>query len=163
MQSVLLVLFVCSVALALIAVTMLAISRKKGSKKVKKKDRADTVNSKLLVQSARLDREGALREIVRLRDSGKLDESLIENLSSEERALFEIALIDALTEWPRDDQHKLRSALIKHGYDDQCARRLMKDSISSSVRASTLLNLLRPQSRTNPPKTCRYRSSSARS
>ena len=75
-----------------------------------------------------------------------MSESFIRRLSHEERAFIEVALIDALTKWPREDQHRLRSMLIKHGYDEICSRRLMKDAISERVRASTLLSLLRPQS-----------------
>ncbi|HKP85775.1 MAG TPA: hypothetical protein VJZ26_06750 [Blastocatellia bacterium] len=157
MDSALFMLFVWLVMLTLIAAALMALARTLRPKKTAKKDDTNTVKGSLMKQDTRLDRKGAFREVVRLRDGGKLDECLIENMSAEERALFEIALIDALTEWPRDDQHKLRSALIKHGYDDQCARRLMKDSISSSVRASTLLALLRPQSRTGIPKTDSYR------
>lgn len=87
-----------------------------------------------------------LDEIDRFRKGGEMSESFIRRLSQEERAFIEVALIDALTKWPREDQHRLRSMLIKHGYDEMCARRLMKDAISERVRASTLLSLLRPQS-----------------
>ena len=88
-----------------------------------------------------------LDEIDRLRRGGEISESFIRRLSHEERAFIEVALIDALTKWPREDQHRLRSMLIKHGYDEMCSRRLMKDAISERVRASTLLSLLRPQTR----------------
>jgi hypothetical protein len=88
-----------------------------------------------------------LDEIDRFRKGGEISESFIRKLSHEERAFIEVALIDALTKWPREDQHRLRSMLIKHGYDEMCSRRLMKDTISERVRASTLLSLLRPQSR----------------
>ena len=88
-----------------------------------------------------------LDEIDRFRRGGEMSESFIRRLSHEERAFIEVALIDALTKWPREDQHRLRSMLIKHGYDEMCARRLMKDAISERVRASTLLSLLRPQTR----------------
>jgi hypothetical protein len=108
-------------------------------------------------RNERLDRDGMSRELARLRDGGEMNVSLIENMSAEERALFEIVLIDALTKWARDDQHRLRSALIKHGYDEQCSRRLMKDAISDSVRASTLLALLRPQSADRSPDADRHR------
>jgi len=88
-----------------------------------------------------------LEEVDRFRRGGEISESFIRRLSQEERAFIEVALIDALTKWPREDQHRLRSMLIKHGYDEMCSRRLMKDTISERVRASTLLSLLRPQSR----------------
>ena len=90
-----------------------------------------------------------LDEVKRLRTGGQFDESLLRRMSSEERALFEIALIDALTEWPREDQNRLRMALIKHGYDELCARRTMNETVSDRVRASTLLRLLRPLSQGN--------------
>ncbi|MGA9772682.1 MAG: hypothetical protein WBV94_26870 [Blastocatellia bacterium] len=115
------------------------------------------MKDRLSRQTAPLDREGVTRELTRLRDGGELNMSLIENMSAEERALFEIVLIDALTKWSRDDQHRLRSTLIKHGYDEQCSRRLMKDALSDSVRASTLLSLLRPHSADRSPETDRYR------
>lgn len=126
-------------------------------KKFKNKKDLETMKDNLSNQTARLDREGVSSELDRLRDGGELNVSLIENMSAEERALFEIVLIDALTKWPRDDQHRLRSALIKHGYDEQCSRRLMKEAISDSVRASTLLALLRPQSADKSPDADRYR------
>ena len=85
-------------------------------------------------------------EIEMLRDGGKLDEAYLRRMSAEDKALFEVQLIDALTKWPREDQHRLRSALIKHGYDENCARRVMRENVSDRVRASTLLSLLRPQS-----------------
>jgi hypothetical protein len=86
-------------------------------------------------------------EIERLRDGGSIDEEFLRRMSAEEKTLFEVQLIDALTKWPREDQHQLRSTLIKHGYDEHCARRVMRESVSDRVRASTLLRLLRPQTR----------------
>ena len=127
------------------------------NKKFKNKKAIDTAKDSLSRRNAPLDREAALRELARLRDGEEMDVSLIENMSAEERALFEIVLIDALTKWPRDDQHRLRSALIKSGYDEQCSRRLMKEAISDSVRASTLLSLLRPQSSGKSAETDRYK------
>ena len=97
-----------------------------------------------------LGREAVLGEIERLRAGGEIDEKFIRLMSAEDKALFEIALIDALTKWPREDQHRLRSTLIKNGYDERCAQRLMRGEISNRVRASTLLNLLRPQSQARP-------------
>jgi hypothetical protein len=84
--------------------------------------------------------------IEQLRDGGYLDGTAMRRMSAEDKALFEVQLIDALTKWPREEQHQLRSALIKHGYDEHCARRVMHENISDRVRASTLLSLLRPQS-----------------
>ena len=91
-------------------------------------------------------RQAVAKEIERLRAGGELNEALVGKMSAEERALFEIALIDALTKWPRKDQHRIRLTLIKRGYDELCARRVMKDDVSDRVRALTLLRLLRPQS-----------------
>jgi hypothetical protein len=90
-----------------------------------------------------------MEKVERLRKGGQLDETFLRGMSSEERALFEIVLIDALSEWPREDQHRLRMALIKHGYDELCARRSMNETVSDRVRASTLLRLLRPLSQGN--------------
>src|SRR6185503_9031095 len=157
MDSALFVLLIWLVVVTLIVAGVAAIAYGLHARKGRKGEGAEAIKNVLTRQAARLDRDGAFREVARLRDGGELDESLIENMSPEERALFEIALIDALTKWSRDDQHKLRSTLIKHGYDEQCARRLMKDSISSSVRASTLLALLRPQSRTGSLESDRSR------
>jgi hypothetical protein len=126
-------------------------------KKFKTKKAGDIVKDSLSRRNAPLDREAALRELTRLCDGGEMNVSLIENMSAEERVLFEIVLIDALTKWPRDNQHKLRAALIKYGYDEHCSRRLMKEAISDSVRASTLLSLLRPQSSGTSPETDRYK------
>ena len=68
-------------------------------------------------------------------------------MSSEERALFEVSLIDALNRGTREEQHRLRSALIKNGYDELCSRRVMSENLSDRIRAMALLKLLRPQSR----------------
>ena len=99
-----------------------------------------------IVQS--VGQQGVLGEIARLRAGGELDETFIRRLSGEDKALFEVTLIDALTGLPRELQHPLRATLVKHGYDEHCARRLMRGEISDRVRASTLLDLLRPQSHT---------------
>jgi hypothetical protein len=109
-----------------------------------KKSPAKTQNSPQA--TAHPDRGKMAVEIELLRDGGKMDEAHLRRMSAEEKALFEVQLIDALTKWPREDQHRLRSALIKHGYDENCARRVMRENVSDRVRASTLLSLLRPQS-----------------
>lgn len=144
-----------SVTLILAGLTLIVCFLRR--KKFKHKEAGDVVKDSLSRRNVPLDREGVARELARLRDGGKMDVSLIENMSAEERVLFEIVLIDALTKWPRDDQHRLRSALIKCGYDEQCARRLMKEAISDSVRASTLLSLLRPKSTGNLTDTDRVK------
>ena len=97
-------------------------------------------------------REGVLKEIARLRNGGELNETLIRNLSAEDKVLFEVALIESLSDLPRDEQHLLRATLVRHGFDEQCARRLMKGEISDRIRASTLLDLLRPQYHPKPPE-----------
>jgi len=89
----------------------------------------------------------AEREISRLRAGEPADESLIKQLSPEDRAMFEVSMIDALNKASREDQHRLRSALVKCGYDEQCARRVMGEDLSDRVRASALLGLLRPYSK----------------
>ena len=87
-----------------------------------------------------------LLEVARLGDGGEMTEELAARLSPEERAVFEIGLIETLTRGTAEQQRRLRRALKKCGYDEQCARRVMKDAISDKVRASTLLMLLHPRS-----------------
>jgi hypothetical protein len=87
-----------------------------------------------------------LSEFARLGDGGEIADKIAVRLSPEERVLFEIGLIDALTRGTTEEQRRLRRALIKGGYDEQCARRAMRDAIADRVRASTLLTLLHPRS-----------------
>ncbi|MFY9611094.1 MAG: hypothetical protein WAU45_21090 [Blastocatellia bacterium] len=87
-----------------------------------------------------------LWEVARLGAGGEMTEHLAASLSPEERAVFEIGLIETLTRGTAEQQRRLRRALIKCGYDEQCARRAMRDAISDRVRASTLLLLLHPRS-----------------
>jgi hypothetical protein len=87
------------------------------------------------------------RELERLRSEGAIGDLRVDQISSEYRAMLEVVLIDALTKWPRSDQHLLRSTLIKQGYDEQCERRLILEAMPERVRASTLLGLLRPRAR----------------
>lgn len=47
-------------------------------------------------------------EIERLISGADLDEALIKQMSSEERALFEVSIIDALNGVTREGQHRLR-------------------------------------------------------
>ncbi|MFY9554681.1 MAG: hypothetical protein WAV47_08210 [Blastocatellia bacterium] len=84
-------------------------------------------------------------EIERLCSGEDFDELLFKQMSAESRALFEVSLIDALTNKAPEKKDRLRSALIKCGYDEQCARRVMSESLTELVRASALLSLLRPQ------------------
>ncbi|MFP5261693.1 MAG: hypothetical protein ACLGJB_07285 [Blastocatellia bacterium] len=97
-------------------------------------------------------------ELERMRAGESIDEEHMRRMSAEDKAMFEVQLIDALTKGSREDRHRLRSALIKVGYDEACARRVMRASVSDRVRAKTLLGLLRPQSQgrtgelVQPPK-----------
>ncbi len=97
--------------------------------------------------ASRDDPKWVSREIERLCSGEDLNELLIKKMSAEERALFEVSIIDALNSTTREGQHRLRSALIKYGYDEQCSRRVMSQDLSDRVRATALLNLLRPQER----------------
>jgi hypothetical protein len=90
------------------------------------------------------------QEIERLCSGQDPNEPLIKQMSAEDRALFEVSVIDALNNRTREGQHRLRSALIKYGYDEQCARRVMSEDLSDRVRATALLSLLRPQWRGGP-------------
>lgn len=94
-----------------------------------------------------------LREIDRLCAGEDPDESLIKHMTAEDRALFEVTIIDSLNKHSCDDQDRLRGALIGYGYDEQCARRAMSEDFSDRLRASTLLRLLRPQGRVDGVQT----------
>ncbi len=85
------------------------------------------------------------REVERLCSGDDPNPRLIKQMSAEDRALFEVSLIDALNSGTREARHRLRSALVKYGYDEQCSRRVMSDDFSDRTRAIALLNLLRPQ------------------
>ena len=98
----------------------------------------------------RRDPKWVSREIERLCAGDEPNATLIKQMSAEDRALFEVSLIDALNRGTREGQHRLRSALIKYGYDEQCSRRVMSEDLSDRVRATALLNLLRPQWRDTP-------------
>lgn len=90
------------------------------------------------------------REIERLCSGQDPNEPLVKQMSAEDRVLFEVSVIDALNNRTREGQHRLRSALIKYGYDEHCARRVMSEDLSERVRATALLSLLRPQWREEP-------------
>jgi len=98
----------------------------------------------------RRDPKWVSREIERLCSGLDPTEPRIKRMSAEDRALFEVSVIDALNNRAREGQHRLRSALIKYGYDEQCARRVMSEDISDRVRATALLRVLRPQWREEP-------------
>lgn len=89
--------------------------------------------------------EGVRLEIERLRRGGEIDNQLINNLSQEDRILFEVAIIDALTKWPIEERARLRHKLIKYGFDEQCVRRLLRPDVSDHIRASTIIGLLKTQ------------------
>ena len=112
----------------------------------KKKSKQRNVNSASVKILPPVGHQAVLCEIARLSAGGDLDEAFVGSLLGEDKALFEVALIDALTGLPRELQHSLRATLVKHGYNEHCARRLMKGEISDRVRASTLHGLLHPQS-----------------
>jgi hypothetical protein len=90
------------------------------------------------------------REIERLCSGHDPNEPLIKQMSAEDQVLFEVSVIDALNNRTREGQHRLRSALIKYGYDEQCTRRVMSEDLPDQVRATALLSLLRPQWREEP-------------
>ncbi|HEV8485766.1 MAG TPA: hypothetical protein VGV87_19640 [Blastocatellia bacterium] len=115
---------------------------------IKEKSKQRNVNSVSVKILRPVGHQAVLSEIARLSAGGDLDEAFVRSLLGEDKALFEVALIDALTGLPRELQHSLRATLVKHGYNEHCARRLMKDEISERVRASTLHGLLHPQSHT---------------
>ena len=94
--------------------------------------------------------EKLLAELQRMRQSGQWDWALLEQLSPAARVAFEVMLIEALTTWPRAAQRRLREALIVHGYDEQCARRVMSDNLPESIRAASLHAILRPTGDTGP-------------
>jgi len=100
--------------------------------------------------SSHRDPKWVSREIERLCSGQDPNEPLIKEMSAEDRALFEVSVIDELNHRTREGQHRLRSALIKYGYDEQCARRVMSEDLSDQVRATALLSLLRPQWREEP-------------
>ncbi len=92
----------------------------------------------------RLNPSRVLSELERLA-GGDSTFILTASMCAEDRALLEVSIIDALTRASREEKHLLRSALVKCGYDEQCARRVMGQDISDRTRASALLGLLRPQ------------------
>jgi hypothetical protein len=94
---------------------------------------------------SRLNAFRILSEIERLHAGADPNSMLTASMSAEDRAFFEVSIIDALSRGSREDQHRLRSALVKCGYDEQCARRVMGEDILDRTRASALLGLLRPQ------------------
>jgi len=94
--------------------------------------------------------ETLVAELKRMREAGEWDWEALDRLSPETRALFEVMMIEALTTWPPAAQRRLRVTLIVHGYDEQCARRVMSDNLPDSIRASLLYSMLRPCGDTGP-------------
>ncbi len=99
------------------------------------------LSSVVLLKS--LGRDGVLREVERLGEGGDADMLLLNNLSAEDRVMFEVAVIDALTVWPRRERGRLRSALLRQGLDEQWSRRLYRCGVSTRVRIAALLELLK--------------------
>jgi hypothetical protein len=83
-----------------------------------------------------------IKEIERLKAGGEMNEDLMKRLSAEEWALVEVMLIEALSEGSDEDGKRLRSNLLRVGFDDHCARRLYRVDIPEDVRVSSLLKLL---------------------
>ena len=102
-------------------------------------------NSGSVGVASRVHPKEVTHEVERLCSGEDPSEPLIKRMSAEDRALFEVSLIDALNSGTRERQHQLRSALIKCGYDELCARRVMSEDLADRVRATALLTLLRPQ------------------
>ncbi|HWP42613.1 MAG TPA: hypothetical protein VNO14_05220 [Blastocatellia bacterium] len=71
-----------------------------------------------------------------------MNDEKMRNLSAEDHALFEVMIIEALSDGQLEDRERLRSSLILGGFDDHCARRLLRADIPEYVRASSLLRLL---------------------
>jgi len=71
-----------------------------------------------------------------------MNEDLMKRLSAEERALIEVMLIEALSEGSDEDRERLRSNLLRVGFDDHCARLLYRVDIPEDVRVSSLLKLM---------------------
>ncbi len=101
------------------------------------------VNLNSVVLLKPLGRAGVLRLVEELRAGGEVDAPLICNLAAEDRVLFEVTVIDALTLLPRGERKKLKKALLSHGYDELCSRRLHRSDISARVRIEILIELLR--------------------
>jgi hypothetical protein len=87
-------------------------------------------------------REGIINEVKRLKAGGQVNEKIIEKFSAADRVLFEVMMIEALSEGREEDREKLRSNLIRTGFDDYYARRLLRLDIPGYVRASSILRLL---------------------
>ncbi|HKP11187.1 MAG TPA: hypothetical protein VJZ91_03725 [Blastocatellia bacterium] len=94
--------------------------------------------------------EKVVAELQHMREAGEWDREALDRLSPETRVLFEVMIIEALTTWPPAAQRRLRVTLIVHGYDEQCARRVMSDNLPDSIRASLLYSMLRPCGDTGP-------------
>lgn len=101
------------------------------------------VNLNSVVLLKPLGRAGVLRLVEHLRAGGEVEEPFICNLAAEDRVLFEVTVIDALTVLPRGERKKLKKALLSRGYDELCSRRLHRSDISARVRIKTLIELLR--------------------
>jgi hypothetical protein len=83
-----------------------------------------------------------IKEIERLKAGGQMADDMMRRFSAEERALFEVMLIEALSEGAEEDREQLRSNLLRVGFDDHCARLLYRVDIPQGVRVSSILKLL---------------------
>ncbi|HSE97503.1 MAG TPA: hypothetical protein VLD57_04480 [Blastocatellia bacterium] len=88
-------------------------------------------------------RDELVGELERLKAGGAMNEKIMERLSEGDRILFEVMLIEALSEEKGAGGERLRSNLVRAGLDDLCARRLFRADIPESVRAMALMRLLK--------------------
>lgn len=88
-------------------------------------------------------RDELVDEIDRLKAGGAMNEKIMERLSADDRILFEVMLIEALSDERKKGGQRLRSNLVRGGLDDLCARRLFRADIPESVRAMALMRLLK--------------------
>jgi len=84
-----------------------------------------------------------LAELERLCSFEGSDASWMKEMSAEDRALLDVAIIDSLNSYTEEERERLRLSLLRYGYDEQCARRAMSEVFSEQVRAMALLKLLR--------------------
>ncbi|HJQ25692.1 MAG TPA: hypothetical protein VKA60_17350 [Blastocatellia bacterium] len=110
----------------------------------------DDSNAEAQVLASRDELDKVSAELQRMRQAGEWNWTLLEQLSPAAHVAFEVMLIEALATWPRTAQRRLREALIVHGYDEQCARRVMSDNLPEGIRAAFLHATLRPTGDTGP-------------
>ena len=138
--------FAAALALSELAALILLICLRK----LRRKSRLRAGSPDSIDVASRSDPRWVLREVERMCSGEDQSEPMIRQMTAEDRALFEVSIIDALNNRTREAQHRLRSALIKYGYDEMCARRVMGEDLSDRVRATALLTMLRPKWREEP-------------